>query len=285
MNFSSRPLVSKVPTTSAVRPCRSARRNRQMARRPARRGGSARLRRERGRRGRARRRTATSDWARKRPAGRPFRHSRRRRLRHPLRRARPGRPRRRETRYRATSARGISVLDGLLPVAADAEEPLLQAAVGGELARRHDAVDAAVDHDRDVLGDCGGDADVLLDDEDRDVAFLGEAHEHFLELRDNERGEALGRLVHHEQARIAQQRPGDSEHLLLAAGELGAAARAPLGELRKGVVDAIDRPRRVGRVARRQAAGARPPKGCARRGVPAGRSRRRGGRCRARRAW
>ena len=132
---------------------------------------------------------------------------------------------------------------------ADAEQALLQAAVGGEFARGHDAVDAAVDHDGHVLGDGGGDADVLLDDEHGDLAFLGEAHEHFFELCDNEWGEALGGLVHHEQARIPQQRPGDGEHLLLAARKLGAAARAPLGELREGVVDAIDRPRRVGRVA------------------------------------
>ena len=42
-------------------------------------------------------------------------------------------------------------------------------------ARRHHAVDAAVDHDRDVLGDRRGDTDILLDDQDRHLAFLGRA--------------------------------------------------------------------------------------------------------------
>ena len=49
-------------------------------------------------------------------------------------------------------------------LAANAEQSLLQLAVGGERARFHDAVDAAIDHDGDVIGDAGRDADILLDE-------------------------------------------------------------------------------------------------------------------------
>ena len=82
-----------------------------------------------------------------------------------------------------------------------------------------------------------GDADVLLDDQHRHLAVLGEAHQHLLDLRDDHRREALGRLVHHQQARIGEQRARDREHLLLAAGELPAAivacARRAAGRCRR----------------------------------------------------
>ena len=41
-----------------------------------------------------------------------------------------------------------------------------------------------------------------------------------LDLLDDHRREALGRLVHHQEVRVEQQRARDREHLLLAAGEL-----------------------------------------------------------------
>ena len=127
-------------------------------------------------------------------------------------------------------------------MAADAEEPLLQIAIGREPARLDDAVDPPVDHDGDVVGNGRGDADILLDDENRHVAFLAEADQHLLDLRDNDWRQALGRLVHDEEMRIGDQRAGNRQHLLLAAGQLSAARASPLGEAREGVVDALDRP-------------------------------------------
>jgi len=57
-------------------------------------------------------------------------------------------------------------------MAADTEQPLLQVAIDCQARSLDDAVDPAVDHDRDHLGDLGRDADVLLDDEDGNLAFL-----------------------------------------------------------------------------------------------------------------
>ena len=63
----------------------------------------------------------------------------------------------------------------------DAQEPLLQVAIGFQPCGLHDPVDPAVDHDRDFFGDRGGNADILLDDEDADVAFGAEIEQNFLD--------------------------------------------------------------------------------------------------------
>ena len=73
-----------------------------------------------------------------------------------------------------------------LGVQADAEQALLQLAVGGEARGIDDAVDAAVDHDRDVARDRRGDTDVLLDHEHGHVAVLAEPHQHLLDLGDDD---------------------------------------------------------------------------------------------------
>ncbi len=75
-----------------------------------------------------------------------------------------------------------------------------------------------------------------------DLALLAEAHQHLLDLGDDDGREAFGRLVHDQQLRVGQQRARDRQHLLLAAGELAAAIVLALGEAREGVVDALDGP-------------------------------------------
>ena len=127
---------------------------------------------------------------------------------------------------------------------ADAEQPLLELPVRLEARRFHDAVDPAIDHDRDLLGDRGGDTDVLLDHEHADVALFTEVDQDLLDLVDDQRREALGRLVHHQQPRIEKQRTRDGQHLLLAAGELVASMVAPLRQPRESVVNARNRPLR-----------------------------------------
>ena len=87
---------------------------------------------------------------------------------------------------------------------ADAKQPLLQIAVGLEPRRFHDPVDPAVDHDRNFFRDRGRDADVLLDDQNADIALFADIEQHLLDLLDDDRRQALGRLVHHQEAGIEQ---------------------------------------------------------------------------------
>ena len=133
----------------------------------------------------------------------------------------------------------------IVAVTADSEQALLQVAVGGERARFHHAVHPAVDHDRDAVGDGGRDGDVLLDHQHGKVFLVGEPDEKIAHLSDDHGRKALGRLVHDEEARIAEQRPPDRQHLLLAARQLPAAVVAPFRKAREDRIDAIDGPRSV----------------------------------------
>ena len=112
----------------------------------------------------------------------------------------------------------------------DAKQALLQVAVGGKPRRVDDTVDAAIDHDGDVPGDRRRHADILLDHEHGHVAILAEAHQHLLDLGDDDRRQSFGRLIHDQQMRIGQQRARDREHLLFAAGELTAAMVLAFGK-------------------------------------------------------
>ena len=71
---------------------------------------------------------------------------------------------------------------------------------------------------------------------------MRQANEEVAHQPDDHRGEPFGRLVHDKKTRIAEERPGDREHLLLAARQLAAAVVAPLGEAGKGRIDALDCP-------------------------------------------
>ena len=62
----------------------------------------------------------------------------------------------------------------LVPTRAHAEQPLLQIAVGEQVLRRQFARDAAVDHHADAIGDFHRDAEVLLDQQHRDLAAAAE---------------------------------------------------------------------------------------------------------------
>ncbi|MGY4172898.1 hypothetical protein ACVIM8_006971 [Bradyrhizobium sp. USDA 4529] len=125
---------------------------------------------------------------------------------------------------------------------ADAEQPLLQLAVGCKAGGIDDPVDPAIDHDGDVARHRRRHTDVLLDDQHGDVALIAEPQQHILDLGDDHGRKAFGRLVHDQEMRIGQQRTRDREHLLLAAGQLVAAVGLALGEAREGVVDSLDGP-------------------------------------------
>ena len=125
----------------------------------------------------------------------------------------------------------------------DAKQTLLQLPVRGEPRRIDDAIDPAVDHDRDAFRDGRRHPDVLLDQEHGHVAVLAEARQHVFDLGDNHRRQPFGRFIHDQKMRIGEQRAGDREHLLLAAGQLAAAIVLALGKAGKGLIDALDSPR------------------------------------------
>jgi len=95
---------------------------------------------------------------------------------------------------------------------------------------------AAVGHapgiqDHHLVGEAEGELHVLLDQHDRLPLGL-QARDGAADLGDDERREALGRLVHQEHARISHQPAPDGEHLLLAARErAGVLIRALLQSL------------------------------------------------------
>ena len=92
----------------------------------------------------------------------------------------------------------------------------------------------------DAIGDVHRHAEVLLDQQHRDVAVAGQLPQRLHHLLDDHRREAFGGLVHHQQARLEQQRAADGEHLLLAARQLRAAVALALGQAREHGVGAID---------------------------------------------
>src|SRR3990172_8221660 len=93
---------------------------------------------------------------------------------------------------------------------------------GGELLRGSVKGDpAAAPHDVGAVGDLDRARGVLLDEEHRH-AFLAELLENLEHLVDDQRRQPERGLVEEEELRPGEQRPGDCELLLLAAGELRA---------------------------------------------------------------
>ena len=129
---------------------------------------------------------------------------------------------------------------------AHAQQLVLQVEVGGEFRRRHHARDAAVHHHAHHVGDIDGDAEILLDQQHRDLALAAQRLQHLDHLVDDDRRQPFGRLIHDQEPGIEQQRAADRQHLLLAARELAAAVPAALGQAREKLIDARHRPRPLG---------------------------------------
>ena len=97
----------------------------------------------------------------------------------------------------------------ILFAGAHAEQPLLQLVVVGELVRPASrAATRPLTITATRLGDRGRDAEILLDQQHRDLAFLGQPRQHLDDLVDDDRRQTLRRLVHHQQPRIGQQARG-----------------------------------------------------------------------------
>src|SRR5688572_25657522 len=79
-------------------------------------------------------------------------------------------------------------------------------------------------HHQVLVGERAGEVVVLLDQQDRHLAGRGERADRALDLLDDRRLDALGRLVEDQQARLHRQRAADGELLLLPARQVAAAA-------------------------------------------------------------
>src|SRR5512134_1732865 len=95
---------------------------------------------------------------------------------------------------------------------------------------------APVFHDVMAVGHRLREAEVLFDQQDGE-AFALQASERAPDVLHDHRREAFGRLVQQQQARPGAQDAADGEHLLLAAGELGALAGEALPHVREQLED------------------------------------------------
>src|SRR6185436_21061038 len=113
---------------------------------------------------------------------------------------------------------GVSLWGSVDGGSAALEEEAADAVSVGELslAARHD--DAAADHHREAIRGALDEAVVLLDEQHRKAARL-ELADHLDDLVEDDRREALRRLVEKQRARIAGEALGQRQHLLLPARE------------------------------------------------------------------
>src|SRR5256884_4142956 len=122
---------------------------------------------------------------------------------------------------------------------------------GPELGRGAAPGDLALLEDVVRVGDPRQRGQVLVDQQDR-LSARHEVLEAAPDLRPDERGEPLRRLVTDEQARVRHEGAADREHLLLAAGERAPEDALPGRELGEQGEDLLDRPRvRVAAAVRR----------------------------------
>ncbi len=82
----------------------------------------------------------------------------------------------------------------------------------------------ALGHDHVGVGQSLGEVKILLDEEDRQPHLGLDPANGVLDLENDGRLDAFGRLVEHEQLRPRQQRTSDGQHLLLAARQNAALA-------------------------------------------------------------
>src|SRR2546421_11316877 len=94
-------------------------------------------------------------------------------------------------------------------------------------------------HDVIAVRNRRGEAEILLDEQNGKTLFL-QRPDGAADLLDDDRRQAFGRLVEQQEPRSGAQDAADREHLLLAAGKLGALAAQPLLDVGKQREDAVD---------------------------------------------
>jgi len=85
----------------------------------------------------------------------------------------------------------------------------------------------------EVIGRSQGEADVLLDQQDRQVTALGQLGDDALDLGDDVGLDALGRLVEDQDARLGQECPRNRQLLALAARQQPGSASQQVLECRE----------------------------------------------------
>src|SRR5690348_3111194 len=101
--------------------------------------------------------------------------------------------------------------------------------------------DVPVVDDVDALGERQRRRQILFDQHDG-LAGSGKIAAHFHEVADDDGREPFEGFVEQQYLRIAHQRAGNRQHLLLTAGKIGSAVAAPLSQPGEHVVDALERP-------------------------------------------
>src|SRR6185312_2209518 len=92
-----------------------------------------------------------------------------------------------------------------------------------------------------TIRDGRGEAEILFDEQDGEALLLERA-DGLADLLNDDRRQALGRLVEQQKPRAGAQDAGDRQHLLLAAGKLAALAEAePLLEIGKQLENLFER--------------------------------------------
>src|SRR5262249_17025335 len=124
----------------------------------------------------------------------------------------------------------------------DAEIALQHRAVGGKIGARPVVDHRAALDDRRAVSDAEHLLRVLLDQDRRRAFVADDAPQRQQQLLDQDRSEALERLVEQDDARIEDQGAADREHLLLAARELVAEIAAALLRPPKSLLDAAPGP-------------------------------------------
>src|SRR5690242_7387540 len=130
------------------------------------------------------------------------------------------------------AAAAHSTLNFISSLPSDSEILVQLADIGIELVVGEHVDDLAMLDDIVAVRQCRGKAEVLLDQQNGEALLLQRADDG-ADLLHDDRRQPLGRLVEQEQLGTGPQDAADGEHLLLAAGELGALAFAPLREVGK----------------------------------------------------
>src|SRR5262245_50206546 len=108
-----------------------------------------------------------------------------------------------------------------------------------ELGIREPVDDTPIFHHVVAVRNRRGEAKILLDQKDSEPLLLERA-DGLADLLDDDRREPLGWLVEEEEAGAGAQDATDCQHLLLAAGKLGALAAQPLLEVGEQLEDAVE---------------------------------------------
>ncbi len=111
--------------------------------------------------------------------------------------------------------------------------------VGLDLGRRARPSNPPLAEHVDFIGEIAGEMKALLDQQNGE-AFLLESAQALLDVSHDDRRESLGQLVENEALGIEQQRSGDGEHLLLAAGKLIGTTVSAFPKLRKYFQHALE---------------------------------------------